>query len=107
MLKVNSLRELVNTNKNLKGILAPDWDLRSYQWGVEEKDEIFLWAADDRKNIYDYNDDTLAFKSAINKSNLFSDIHSEYSFLLDKAESKISKKEYNIIYVLNKSKRIY
>ena len=107
MLKEKSLREFVENEKALKGILAPNWDLRSYQWGVEENDDIFLWAADERKKIYDYNDETLAFKICINKENLFSDLHSEYSFLLDQAESKISDKEYNIVYILDQSKRIY
>lgn len=107
MLKEKSLREFIENEKALKGILAPNWDLRSYQWGVEENDDIFLWAADERKKIYDYDDDTLAFKICIDKNNLFSDLHSEYTFLLDVAKSNISNKEYNIVYVLNQSKRIY
>jgi len=107
MLKEKSLRELIQNEKKLNGILAPNWDLRTYQWGIEDSDDVFLWAADERKKIYDYNDDTLAFKICIDKSNLYSDLHSEYSFLLDIAESKISDKKYNIVYILDQSKRIY
>jgi hypothetical protein len=107
MLKEKSLRALVANEKALEGILAPNWDLRSYQWGIEENEEVFLWAADERKKIYDYNDETLAFKICIEKEHLISDLHSEYSFLLDVAVSKISDKEYNIVYVLDQSKRIY
>ena len=107
MLKEKSIRELVANEKALKGVLAPNWDLRSYQWGIEDNEEVFLWAADERKKIYDYNDETLAFKICIDKDHLFSELHSEYSFLLDVAVSKISDKEYNIVYVLDQSKRIY
>jgi hypothetical protein len=107
MLKEKSLRELIKNEKSLEGILAPNWDLRSYQWGIEDNEDVFLWAADERKKIYDYNDETLAFKICIDKDNLFSDLHSEYSFLLDVAKSKVSDKNYNIVYVLDQSKRIY
>ena len=107
MLKEKSLREFVKNEKQLDGILAPNWDLRSFQWGIEKNEDVFLWAADERKNIYDYNDETLAFKICIDSSNLYSNLHSEYSFLLDVADSKISDKQYNIVYVLDQSKRIY
>jgi hypothetical protein len=107
MLKEKSIRELIENEKVLDGILAPNWDLRGYQWGIEDKEDVFLWAADERKTIYDYNDETLAFKICIEKENLFSDLHSEYSFLVDVAKSKFSDKKYNVVYVLNQSKRIY